>query len=552
MRTYVTDVLVVGSGGAGLYAAVRAAEEGARVILLDKGLAGRSGATVGSAGLTAVGSWRVAGDSQEVHYHDTLASGQFINNQKLVRILVEEVPKRAKELEGWGLTFDHREDGSYFLGHVSGHSYPRGLARSDRVGVGLTKVLRRRAFQLGVTIQQDTFVTSLLSRDGRVIGLTAIDSRSGDLLTLRGKAVILATGGIGQLYPVTSNPVQSTGDGLALALRAGTETVDMEQFQFYPAGVVYPESLRGFGLGVVERSRLYNHPGERFMSRYAPQTMERTTRDLLAQSIYSEIRAGRGTEHGGVYLDARELPEEVFLNFRHEYELCLERGLDLKETRAEVAPTAHYFMGGLRIDERCETNLAGLYGAGEVTGGVMGANRLSGNSLADITVFGAIAGAQAARYASQTQLVEIDEAELEREYRRIRALSSRGRRERRPIDLKREIRQLLWEKVGVIRSEGSLTEALQSLETLEGEFPEVGIEKDGLRCNPELIAYLEAENMLLVGQAIANSALIRKESRGAHYMEDHPQKDDAHWLKNVITKLEKGSIETYTQSVVTE
>jgi fumarate reductase (CoM/CoB) subunit A len=552
LRTFAADVLVVGSGGAGLYAAVRAAEEGAKVVLVEKGLVGRSGATVSSAGLSAVGPWGVAGDSKEVHYQDILASGQFINNRKLVRILVEEAPKRVGELEGWGLTFDRRKDGTYFLGHASGDSYPRALARSDRVGVGLAKILRRRAFQLKVGIQQDTFVTSLLTQDGRVLGLKAIDSRSGDFLTLRGKAVILAAGGAGQIYPVTSNPIQATGDGLALALRAGAETVDMEQFQFYPAGLVYPESLKGFGLGAVEHCKLYNRPGERFMTRYSPQTLERSTRDVLAQSIYSEIRAGGGTEHGGVYLDVRDLPEEILLNFCHEFDLCLERGLDLKENRAEVAPTAHYFMGGVRINERCETNLAGLYAAGEVTGGVMGANRLSGNSLADITVFGAIAGEQAARYARWTQPLEIDEAELDREYRRICDLLSRGRREKRPLDVKRETRKVLWEKVGVIRSEESLTDALEDLKTLGRQLPKVGIEQDGWRCNLELISYLEAENMLLVGQVVANSALARKESRGAHCREDHPQQDNVHWLKNVITKIERDSIKTYTQPVVIE
>jgi fumarate reductase (CoM/CoB) subunit A len=552
MRTLSTDVVIVGSGGAGLYAAVKAAEAGAKVTLVEKGLVGRSGSTVGSAGLTAVGSWGVAGDSQEVHYQDTLASGQHINNQKLVRILVAEVSQRVRELERWGLTFDRRADGSYFLDHVSGHSYARALARSDLVGLVLIKTLRTKALQLKVDFQQDSFVTSLLSRDGRVIGLTAIESRSGELLVFEGKAVVLATGAIGQLYPVTSNTVQATGDGQALALRAGAEMVDMEQFQFFPAGVVYPESLKGFGLGTVEYSKLYNGQGERFMTRYAPDTMERSTRDLLAQAIYSEIRAGRGTAHGGVYLDVRDVPDEVFKNFTHEYELCLERGLDLKESRVEAAPTAHYFMGGIRINENCETTLAGLYAAGEVTGGVMGANRLSGNSLADITVFGAIAGERAAGYARHTKHVAIDQAEADREYRRISDLVSSARTEKTPNDLKREMREVMWDKVGVIRSEESLNAALVDLKGLESELPKVGIQQHDWKYNLELIAYLEAENMLLVGQAIANSALVRKESRGAHYMEDYPEKDDVHWLRSITTKLEGGSIKTYTQPLVTE
>jgi fumarate reductase (CoM/CoB) subunit A len=280
--------------------------------------------------------------------------------------------------------------------------------------------------------------------------------------------------------------------------------------------------------------------------------MERSTRDLLAQSIYSEIRAGRGSAHGGVYLDVRDVPEEVLANFSHEYELCLERGIDLKKSRVEAAPTAHYFMGGVRINERCETNLAGLYAAGEVTGGVMGANRLSGNSLADITVFGAIAGEQAARYAQHTAHVTADDAEAEREYRRLSGLLARGSGERTPYDLKQEIREVMWEKVGVIRSEASLSAALDDFKRLESELPKVGIEQNGWKYNLELNAYLEAENMLLVGQAIAASGLVRKESRGAHYLEDCPEKDDAYWLTSVITLLERDVIKTCTQPLVTE
>ena len=549
MRTVTADVLIVGSGGAGLYAAAKAAEAGVSVILVDKGLVGRSGATVSAAGLAATGPWSVQDDSEESHYQDTLRSGQLINNRELVRLLVGQAQARVREVEEWGLAFDHTEDGTYFLDHVAGHSHPRALARSDRAGLGLAKVLRRRALQLGVEWQEDTFVTAIVTSDAKAAGLTAIDSRSGEFLVLCGKAVVLATGGIGQLYPMTSNPLRAMGDGIALALRVRAETMDMEQVQFYPAGLSWPESLRGYGLGIVEHSRLFNRAGERFMNRYAPQHMEKSTRDALARAIYSEIEAGRGGTHRGVYLDATEVPAEVFLNFRHEHELCLERGIDLCTARAEVAPSAHYCMGGIRINARCETGVVGLFAAGEVTGGIMGANRLSGNSLADVTVFGAIAGREAANYARTSRLVRLDDSAVTREHERIRALCTRGRREGRPADLMNEIRRIMGDKAGVVRTEASLREALRDLMVLNNDLSSVGIEKRELRFNSELTAYLEAENMLMVSRAIVSSALARRESRGAHYVADYPHRDDEHWLVNVIATLEGSDIRTCVRPV---
>lgn len=553
MIEVVTDVSVVGSGGAGLYAAIKAAESGANTILVDKGLMGRSGATVGAGGLTAVGPWSIPQDSQEAHYRDTLSSGRYINDHKLVRLLVEEAPKRVRELEGWGLTFDRTEEGDYFLGDASGHSFPRALAASDQVGLHIARALRRRAYQLQVGLAEDTLVISLLVQDGKVAGLTAVDTRSGDLMVLRSKAVVLATGGIGQLYTVTTNPVQATGDGLALALRAGAELVDMEQFQFYPAGLVFPGSLRGFGLGVVEYSKLYNSLGERFVSRYGCEDMERSSRDLLARCIYSEIRAGRTGKHGGVFLDARHLPDSEFSNFRHEYELCLERGLDLKNETAEVAPSAHYCMGGIRINGKAQSSLPGLYAAGEVTGGVMGANRLNGNSLADIIAFGAIAGQEAARFARQAQQASGHKELIEREYERIRGLLSRRSGDKRVPRLKHEVRQIMSDQVGVIRSEQSLTKAADLLQVLENELPEIGLAQKSWNCNPELSAYLEAENMILVGQAIARSASVRKKSLGAHCIKDGgSEKRDADSLHNVVVRVKQGSLETDTRPVVVE
>jgi len=503
LRTIETDVLVVGSGGAGL--------------------------------LSVLGPWHLPGDGPEVLLQDTLAGGQFLNNRELVRLLIEEAPKRVAELEEWGLTFDREEDARYFLLQSGGHSYPRVLVRSDRVGLAIAKTLRRRALQAGVKLQEDTIVTALLTSGKRVVGATGIDNRSGELLVFGARAVVLATGGVGQLYPMSTSRASNSGDGLALALRAGAVMVDMEQVQFYPRSLVFPPSVKGFALGIM--GKLLNRYGERFMERYDPVRLEGSTRDITSRAIYAEIKAGRGTEHGGVFKDARETPERVFLSYLDQYNFCLKRGLDLKKEMAEVAPAVHYFMGGIEINERGESNLASLYAAGEVAGGVHGANRLGGNSLADLLVFGARAGEWAARWALESPPTEVHHQQVKEEDQRIRSLLERRDGGIRSIEVKRAIQEIMWERAGVVRSQDSLTEALQGLDQLEVDLSQAGVACNGLVYNQELASYLEAENLLLVGKAIVTSALVREESRGAHYREDYPEKNDRLWLKNVLVRL---------------
>jgi len=548
LRTIETDLLVVGSGGAGLWAAIRAAEAGARTLLVDKGLVGRSGNTVMASGLSVVGPWHLPGDGPEVLLHDTLEGGQFLNNQKLVRILIDETPKRVAELEAWGLTFDRQEDGRCVLLQSGGHRYPRVLVRSDRVGLAIAKTLRRRALQVGVKCQEDTIVTALLTSGERVVGATAIDSRLGEFVVFAAKAVVLATGGIAQLYPMSTSMASNSGDGVALALRAGTVTVDMEQVQFFPICLVFPSSVKGFALGL--RDKLVNRLGERFMERYDPERMEGSTRDIMSRAIYSEIKAGRGTEHGGVFHDVREAPERLFVSYLDQYNFCLKRGLDLKKEMAEVAPAVHYFMGGIEINDGGETNLAGLYAAGEVAGGVHGANRLGGNSLADLLVFGARAGESAGRWGLGSQAAEVDPQQVKEQDQRIHSVLEGKNGGIRPIEVKRAIQEIMWEKVGVVRSRRSLTEALQRLNQLEKDLSQASVTCKGLLHNQELVSYLEAENLLLVGKAIATSALVREESRGAHYREDYPEKDDALWLKSVLLRLKRQEFRTSFRPVV--
>ncbi len=541
MRELQADVLIIGSGGAGLMAAAKAAEKGARVLVVDKGLPSKSGSTVGAAGLAATGPWSPPEDSADMHFRDTVVGGAFLNDQLLVRIMVNEVADRVRDLERWGMPFDRKEDSSYFLDIAAGHSNPRLLARSDRVGVGMAKVLWSTALRMGVEGRGDVVVTRLLKRNGRVAGAVGLDLESGELLTMGAGAVILATGGIGQLYPLTSNSVYTTGNGLAMAAEAGAVLVNMEQVQFYPECLVHPESIRGFGLGIAEHSRLFNGREERFLAKLDPVGLEKgKTRDIMSRAIYGEIREGRGSEHDGVYLDATQVPREVFRNFRHEYELCLENGIDLMKERAEVAPGAHYFMGGIRIDEKCKSSVPGLYAAGEVTGGVMGGNRLSGNSLADILVFGARAGVYAAEEALERgneAHSDPDPESVGEEEERMRAFLERRRTGPRPSEIKDRLRGLMWERVSVIRSEASLEAALGELADLEEQLPRSAGMGGGWVHNRELMEYLEADHMLLVAEMITRSALMRKESRGAHFLEEHPERRDDEWLVNTAMRL---------------
>lgn len=537
MEIVQTDVLVIGSGGAGLYAAVRAAERGVRTLLVDKGLVGRNGNTVMASGISVVGPWHLPGDGPEVLFQDTLEGGQGLNHRQMLHILIEETPQRVAELEQWGMTFDREANGRYFLLQSGGHTYPRVLVHSDRVGLTIAKTLRRRALQLGVGMQEDTFVTQLLTRDGQVVGAVGVDSREGAIVAFSAKAVVLATGGVAQLFPMSASQASNTGDGLAAALRAGASAVDLEMIQLYPTCLVYPPSVKGFALGL--EGILLNRLGERFMARYDPQRLERSTRDITSRAIYAEVRAGRGTEHGGVYKDCRQTPERVFLSYLDQYTFCLKRGLDLKREMCEVAPALHYFMGGVQTDEWGRASLPGLYAVGEVAGGLHGANRLGGNSLADLLVFGARAGQAAAQWAAASCSLEPEPRQVQAECERLRAFLGR-KGDVRAAQVRRAIQEIMWEGAGAMRSSPGLTKALERLNALQRDLPWVQVASEGLVANRELIAYLEVENLLLVAQAVVTSALAREESRGAHYREDFPERDDEHWLKHVQVCLQQG------------
>lgn len=543
MRVIDTDVLVIGTGGAGLYAAIRASEAGRRVTILDKGLVGRSGGTVSGAGVSAVGPWCEPGDSVDVHFRDTVVGGSYLSDQPLVRVLTSEAQDRVMEMESWGLCFDKKPNGRYVLDRAGGHSYPRVMAISDRVGLQMTKVLRAQLLRQEVDHHPDLTTTRLLTHDGKVTGAMGLDLGNGEIIQFNTMAVVLATGGVGQLYPVTSNPIKVTGDGLALAMAAGASLINMEQVQFFPCGLVHPPSLHGFILGIQEYAKLYNVNEERFMAKYEPELLEHVTRDRLARGIYTEIAEGRGTQHGGVYLDATEVPEETLKSFMYEREMCSERGFDYHEKRVEIAPSAHFFMGGVAIDSDAQSTVPGLFAAGEVSGGVQGGNRLSGNSLSEILVFGSRAGVSAARYADQTDRRTPDKEQVAEETARLEELIKRGVSELMPAQAKDRLRSIMQAHVYVSRTVKGLEKARQAVEEIEQELlPRVGINGSELQQNYSLLAYLDMEKMVKTAQMIVAAAQTRKESRGAHYLEDFPEPDTSSPPYCTVIKIDEGTL----------
>lgn len=398
-----TDVLVIGSGGAGCRAAIEASKQGLDVTIISKGLSFKSGCTtLAEGGYNAAFGYVDEEDSTEAHFKDTLKGGAYLNDTKLVKILVEEAPERLGELESYGAMFDRQESGKLNQRPFGGQTFRRTCFQGDRTGHEMMTALKEEVIRRGIKTIEEMIITKLLTddEDGSIRGACGLSLKTSDFLIFQARSTVLATGGAGWMYPVTSNAMQKTGDGYALAYQVGADLLDMEQVQFHPTGMLYPESRRGVLITEAVRGeggRLFNSKGERFMKKYDPRG-ELATRDVVARAIYQEIIEGRGTKRGGVYLDVTHLPREVI---EEKLETMLQQfldiGIDIREEPMEVAPTAHHFMGGALINEHGETTVKNLFAAGEVAGGVHGANRLGGNALADTQVFGRRAGEAAAR-----------------------------------------------------------------------------------------------------------------------------------------------------------
>ena len=539
IKTIQTDVLIIGSGGAGSRAAIEVDDAGLKATIVSKGLSFRSGCTgMAEGGYNAVFKTVDKDDSIDAHIFDTLKGGSYLNDKKLVEILVNESPKRLIDLENYGALFDRQESGQIDQRPFGGQSYRRTCYQGDRTGAELLNALKEEIIRRDIECIEEVMITSFVTDNEQVIGATGLDLKDSSLIYFKAKSVILASGGAGQLYPVTSNTFQKNGDGYAIAYRAGANLVDMEQIQFHPTGMVAPESKKGVLVTEAVRAeggKLINSEGERFMSRYAPEKMELATRDVVARSIYQEIIEGRGTENGGVYLDISHLDDDYIEEKLETMVLQFENvGVDIKHGPIEVAPTAHHFMGGLKINTDASSSLKNLFGAGEVCGGVHGANRLGGNALADTQVFGKIAGESASKAAKATDLKTNDE-QVQQEVARIEGLIKKG--SIKPQEFKNKIKNLMWEKVAIVRDEKTLNEALKELQEMQKKLVELDV-CDKTQYNTELLTALEVINMVEICILTVKSAILRRESRGAHFRSDFPETKDE-WKKSIIINKNK-------------
>lgn len=538
IKTISSDVLIIGSGGAGSRAAIEVDDAGLKPLIVSKGLSFRSGCTgMAEGGYNAVFKAVDKNDSIEAHMHDTLKGGSYLNDEKLVEILVNESPKRLIDLENYGALFDRQESGEIDQRPFGGQSFRRTCYQGDRTGAELLNALKEEIIRRDIECIEEVMITSLVCEGTQVIGACGLDLKDSSLIYFQAKSTILASGGAGQLYPVTSNTFQKNGDGYAIAFKAGANLIDMEQIQFHPTGMVAPESKKGVLVTEAVRAeggKLINKDGERFMSKY-DHKMELATRDVVARSIYQEIIEGRGTENGGVYLDISHLNDDYILEKLETMVLQFEDvGMDIRKKPIEVAPTAHHFMGGLKIDTDASTSLENLFGAGEVCGGVHGANRLGGNALADTQVFGKIAGESASKAAKQTEF-KTNEEMVENEASRIQGIIKKGTI--KPQEFKNRIKNLMWDKVAIVRDEKTLNEALRELLEMQKELDSLDV-KEKKQYNTELVTALEVINMVEICILVVKSAILRRESRGAHFRSDFPESLDE-WKKSIVINKNK-------------
>ncbi len=545
-----TDVLVIGAGGAGVRAAIEAYKMHADVKIVTKYNL-PSGSTTIAMGL--IQAAYAPGDNTDVHFKDTIIGGAYINNQKLVRVLVNEAIARVKELDEFG-TEILKERGKYKLFPMSGSTYPRSIVTADPYKGGFMKGLVEEVQRLGVHLFKNVMITNLFKTENVAVGATGINLKTGEFLVFKSKSIVLATGGAGQIYPLTTNPKDIVGDGYILAYNAGLALIDMEFVQSR-ACIINPKALRGTpppGDGLVSvGGRFYNALCERYMKKYDPVNAERVTRDLVGIRTFMEIKAGRGTPLGGVYNDLSNVPEEEIRAFTKFLDACQSEGIDPYWQPLEWAPGAHHFMGGVKINEKCETNIQGLYACGEVAGGVHGANRIAANALTDVLVFGARAGKFAAEYALSKSKPEPNHEKIEAERSRILTIYERDEGVD-ATDIRRNVRDVTGRYVGISKTEIELLEAINMLDKIrKDKLPKIYIK--GEKTYFKLGEALETINLITLSEILARTALMRTESRGAHHREDHLQRDDENWLKNIIIQLDGNKMKLHTMpSILTE
>ena len=540
-ETHEHDVLIIGAGGAGLCAAIAALAQGATVGVVCKSLLGKAHTVMAEGGIAAAMANVDQGDDWRTHFRDTMRGGKFLNNWRMAQLHAQEAPDRVRELEQWGALFDRTSDGEILQRAFGGHTFKRLCHVGDRTGLEMIRTLQDRGVSLGVDVYMECAITRLLKDGERVAGAFGYWRETGRFVVFKAKSIVIATGGIGKAWRITSNSWEYTGDGMALACDAGAELLDMEFVQFHPTGMVWPPGVQGILVTEAVRGEggtLRNKEGERFMQRYDPEKMELSTRDVVARAIYTEAREGRGTEHGGAYLDISHKPAEYVKkklpSMYHQFKELAD--VDITTGPMEVGPTCHYMMGGIRVDaETGQSTVPGLFAAGEAAAGLHGANRLGGNSLSDLLVFGKRAGKAAADHAKSVQSGALDAAQLQDAEREMLAPFERTDGEF-PYEIHRDLQDFMQSLVGIFRSEVDLQKALGELEKLKPRLERM--RADGSRMfNPGWHLTRDLRSMVLISEAVTRSALARRESRGAHSRIDYPNYDDT-WAKqnNIISK----------------
>ncbi len=581
-QTYSHDVLVIGAGGAGLRAAIEAAAGGGKVGLVCKSLLGKAHTVMAEGGIAAAMGNVDERDNWKVHFADTMRGGQYVNNWRMAELHAKEAPDCVHELEAWGALFDRTKDGRILQRNFGGHRYPRLAHVGDRTGLEMIRTLQDHGIHQGIDVYMEHSILTLLKDDGRVVGAFGYDSERGRFHLFKAKAVILATGGVGRAYKITSNSWEYTGDGQALAYDAGAELIDMEFLQFHPTGMIWPPSVQGILVTEAVRGEggiLLNSEGRRFMlddipENYRAQTAdneeegwrytqgdrnarrppELLTRDHVARCIMREVRDGRGSPHKGVFLDIswikRKIPnaEQVIINklpsMYHQFKQLAD--IDITKEPMEVGPTTHYMMGGVRVDpESQESTVVGLFAVGECGAGLHGANRLGGNSLSDLLVFGKRAGAFAARFAKEHQFGRIDDNAVETASRTaLEPFATNGAAQvESPYQIQQELQEMMQDQVGIVRTQADMERALEAIAQLSDRARRVRV-TGNRQYNSGWHTALTLRSMFIVSEAITRAALQRRESRGAHFRDDFPGPDAAQAKFNLaIGKASAGNMQ---------
>jgi len=545
------DVLIIGSGGAGLRAAIELHDNKVDVLVVGKCKKREAHTSWARGGINAAFGNMDPKDNWKIHAADTIKDGGFINDPLGVRILCQQAPRAVRELTNWGTKFHREQNGKIAQRFFGAARYRRACFVGDHTGKEILNVLVNQVIKRKIRFKSQIYITSLLTNKGTVNGAIGIDIKNGKIVVFQTRIVVIAAGGASRVYKRSSSDFwDNTGDGTALACGVGAHCVDMEMFQFHPTGMVYPP--RAEGILVTEAVRgeggiLLNSKGERFMRQYDPNRMELSSRDIVSRAIYAEIKKGRGTKHGGVWLDIshksksylkKRLPEVV-----KNYQEFL--GQDISKTKMEVAPTAHYSMGGILVDHKTgKTTVKNLYAIGEVTGRIHGGNRLGGNSLAEIIIFGRLTGLQIAKDIRKTGWTGLDDKQLDQRVLDMHNfLTNKGQN---PIMLKRDLQTMMWDNVGVVRTSKQLKKALKGLDKFKSINLKVG---NSLKMNEKLVAALDLNNMIPTCELIIKSALMRKESRCAHFRSDFPNTKPS-WKKNIICIPTKTGVRLTTKKVV--